>query len=102
MELSIFKVKNLGKIWPNLFSRKTNPLIENWSFYKKFNPKYIATSSSNLLTRPRASSESIDFFSFGFALHKHPRLWLWDPTQKFSNTKSPVCDFKTTLESLNH
>ena len=27
-----------------------------------FNPKSIATSSSNLLTRPRASFESIDFF----------------------------------------
>ena len=37
-----------------------------------------------------------------FAKHKHPRLWLWDPTQRFSNTNSPVCDFKTTLEGLDH
>ena len=40
--------------------------------------------------------------SLAFAKHKHPHLWLWDPTQRFSNTNSPVCDFKTTLESLDH
>ena len=40
--------------------------------------------------------------SLAFAKHKHPRLWLWDPTQKFSNTNSPVCDSKTTLEGLDH
>ena len=40
--------------------------------------------------------------SLAFAKHKHPRLWLWDPTQRFSNINSPVCDSKTTLESLDH
>ena len=40
--------------------------------------------------------------SLAFAKHKHPRLWLWDPTQRFSNTNSPVCDSKTTLEGLDH
>ena len=40
--------------------------------------------------------------SLAFAKHKHPRLWLWNPTQRFSNTKSPVCDFKTTLKGLDH
>ena len=40
--------------------------------------------------------------SLAFAKHKHPRLWLWDPTQRFSNTNSSVCDFKTTLEGLDH
>ena len=40
--------------------------------------------------------------SLGFAKHKYPCLWLWDPTQRFSNTNSPVCDFKTTLEGLDH
>ena len=40
--------------------------------------------------------------SLAFAKHKHPRLWLWDPTQRFSNTNSPICDSKTTLESLDH
>ena len=62
-----FQGKNLGRIWPNYPQDKTNPLIENWSFYKRFNPKSIVTSSSNLLTRQRASSESTDFLSFGFA-----------------------------------
>ena len=40
--------------------------------------------------------------SLAFAKHKHPRLWLWDPTQRFRNINSPVCDSKTTLESLDH
>ena len=40
-------------------------------------------------------------FSLAFAKHKRPRLWLWDPTQRFSNTNSPVCDSKTTLEVLD-
>ena len=40
--------------------------------------------------------------SLVFTKQKHPRLWLWDPTQRFNNTNSPVCDSKTTLESLDH
>ena len=40
--------------------------------------------------------------SLAFAKHKHSRLWLWDPTQRFSNTNSLVCDSKTTLEGLDH
>ena len=40
--------------------------------------------------------------SLAFAKHKHPRLWLWDPTQRFSNTNSPICDSNTTLEGLDH
>ena len=40
--------------------------------------------------------------SLAFAKHKHPCLWLWDPIQRFSNTNSPVCDSKTTLEGLDH
>ena len=43
-----------------------------------------------------------ELFYLEFAEHKLPCLWLWDPTQSFSNTNSPVCDSKTTLESLNH
>ena len=42
------------------------------------------------------------FLSLAFVKHKHPHLWLWDPTQRFSNTNSPVCDSKTTLEGLDH
>ena len=40
--------------------------------------------------------------SLDFAEHKHPRLWLWDLTQKFSDTNSPVCDSKTILEGLDY
>ena len=40
--------------------------------------------------------------SLAFAKHKHPRLWFWNPTQRFSNTNSHVCDSKTTLEGLDH
>ena len=40
--------------------------------------------------------------SLAFAKHKYPHLWLWDPTQRFSNTNSPVYDSKATLESLDH
>ena len=40
--------------------------------------------------------------SLAFAKHKHLRLWLWDPTQRFSNTNTPICDSKTTLEGLDH
>ena len=71
-------------------------------FTKRFNPKSIATSIRNLLTRLRASSESTDSFSIMPLQHKHPHLWLWDSTQRFSNTNSPVCDSKTTLEGLDH
>ena len=40
--------------------------------------------------------------SLAFAKHKHPRLWLWNLTQRFSNTNSPIYDSKTTLEGLDH
>ena len=40
--------------------------------------------------------------SLAFAKHEHLRLWLWDPTQRFSNTNTPICDSKTTLEGLDH
>ena len=43
-------------------------------FTIRFNPKSIATSSSNLLTRPRAISECTDSFSLEFAEHKFPHL----------------------------
>ena len=50
----------------------------------RFNPKSIATSSSNLLTRPRASSESTDSFS----------SWI------YTNTSRLTCDFETPLKSF--
>ena len=71
-------------------------------FTIRFNPKSIATSCSNLLTQPRASSKSTLLFFLDLQQHKPPYLWLWDPTQKFSNINSSVCDSKTTLEGLDH
>ena len=82
----LFQDKNLGRIWPNYSQGKTNPLKEIWNFYKRFNPKSIATSSNNLLTRLRASSESMNSFSLRFAEHRLPHLWLWDLIQKFQIT----------------
>ena len=65
-------------------------------FTIRMNPKSIATYSSNLLTRSRASSESTDSFS-SLYLHqcKPPCLWLWDPTQRFQITISFDLDATT-------
>ena len=88
-----FQDKNLERIWLSYPQDKTNSLKENWNFYKRFNPKSTTTSSSNLLTRQRTSSESTNSFSLGFAKHRLPRLWLWDPTQRFQIT---LVDLATT------
>ena len=53
-------------------------------FTIKFNPKSIATSNSNLLTWPHASSESTDSFS----------SWI------YSNTSTHACDFEIPLKSF--
>ena len=50
----------------------------------KFNPISIATSSSNLLTRPHASSETTDSFS----------SWI------YNNTSHLACDFEIPLKSF--
>ena len=55
-------------------------------FTIKFNPKSIATLNSNLLTRPRASSESTDSFS----------PWI------YCNTSTHACDFEISLKVLDH
>ena len=65
-------------------------------FIIKFNPKSIATFSSNLLSQPRASFESTDsFFSFDLHLRKPPCLWLWVPTQRFQITFNNDIDTAT-------
>ena len=80
----LFQDKNLGRIWPNYPQGKTNPLKENWNFYKRFNPKSIATSSSNLLTRPCASFKSTDS-SFS---------WI------YTNKSTLACDFEIPLKGF--
>ena len=54
-----FKVKTWGGFDLATFkvNKSTNRELK---FYKIFNPKSIATSRENLLTRPRASFESMD------------------------------------------
>ena len=49
-----------------------------------FNPKSIATSNSNLLTQPRVSSDSMDFFS----------SWT------YCNTRTHACDFGIPLKGF--
>ena len=53
-------------------------------FTIRFNPKSIATSSSNLLTRPCGSSESIDSFS----------------SYIYTNTSRLAFDFEIPLKGL--
>ena len=53
-------------------------------FTIRFNPKSIATSSSNLLTRPRTSSESTNSFS----------------SRIYTNTSNLTCDFEIPLKGL--
>ena len=65
-------------------------------FTIRFNPKSIATSCSNLLTRPYANSESTNSFSsWIYRQHKPPCLWLWDSTQRFQITFSNDLDAAT-------
>ena len=66
------------KIWEGFYltilkvNKSTKNRIEVFTI--KFNPKSIAIFSSNLLTRPHVSSESMDTFSLGFVAHKHPHF----------------------------
>ena len=53
-------------------------------FTIKFNPKSIATSSSNLLTQPHANFESTDSFS----------PWI------YCNTSTHACDFDIPLKDF--
>ena len=53
-------------------------------FTIRFNPKSIATSCSNLLTRPRTSFESMNSFS----------SWI------YYNTSTHACDFEIPLKGL--
>ena len=53
-------------------------------FTIRFNPKSITTSCSNLLTRPRASSEFTNYFSY----------WI------YYNTSTHTCNFEIPLKGL--
>ena len=82
--MNIFKVKNLGRIWLSYPQNKINPLIENRSFYKRFNLKFIVTSNNNLLTHDHVQAPN-------------PRtLSLLD----LQNTNSHVYDFEIPLKGF--
>ena len=80
-------------IWSSYSQGKTNPLIENWSFYKIFYPKSIATSSSNLLTWPHASSESTDFSLLDL---QHTSSHAYDFEIPLKDFRSPLVDLVAT------
>ena len=101
----------LVKIWGEfnlaILKVKSKSTRKNWSSYNK---TYKPPRSTSYCYPPVALIDTTTcklrihglLISLAFTKHKHPRLWLWDPTQRFSNTNSPVCDSKTTLEGLDH
>ena len=100
-------VKTWGGFNLAILKVKSKSTRKNWSSYNK---TYKPPCSTSYCYPPIELTDTTTcklrihglLFSLAFAKHKHPCLWLWDPTQRFSNTNSPVCDFKTTLEGLDH
>ena len=109
-------VKTWGGFNLTILKVKSKSIRKNWSLYNKtYKPPRLTsycyppveltdTTTYKLQTHGLLLSFRIHglLLSLAFAKHKHPRLWLWGPTQKFSNTNSPVCDSKTTLKGLDH
>ena len=90
--LAILKV-NLNPLWKNQSCSTELRLLTSYYY------PLVKTSWHDHVQAPRPRTPSF----FGLCkTQKHSRLWLWDPTQRFSNTNSPVCDSKTTLEGLDH
>ena len=79
-----FKVKTWGGFDLTILKVKQIHYKKIEVFTIRFNPKSIATSSRNLLTRPRASSESTDSFS----------SWI------YTNIRHLACDFEIPLKGL--
>ena len=83
-ETNCFKVKTWGRFDLPILNVKQIHYKRIEVFTIRFNPKSIATPSSNLLTRPHASSESTDSFS----------LWI------YYNTSTHACDFEISLKGF--
>ena len=79
-----FKVKTEGGFDLGILKIKQIHYKRIEVFTIKFNPKSIATSSRNLLTRPRASFESINSFS----------PWI------YWNTSTHACGFEISLKGF--
>ena len=100
-------VKSWGGFNLAILKVKSKSTRKNWTSYNK---TYKPPRSTSYCYPPVELTDTTTcklwihrlLLSLAFAKHKHPRLWLWDPTQRFSNTNSPVCDSKTTLEGLDH
>ena len=101
-------VKTWGEFSLVILKVNLNPL--SWKNRSSYNKTYKPPHSTSYDYPPVELTDTTMcklrihrlLLSLAFAKHKHPRLWLWDPTQRFSNTNSPVCDSKTTLEGLDH
>ena len=100
-------VKTWGGFNLAILKVKSKSTRKNWSSYNKtYKPPRSTSYCYPLVELTDTTTCKLRIYrlllSLAFAKHKHPRLWLWDPTQRFSNTNSPVCDSKTTLEGLDH
>ena len=101
-------VKTCGGFNLAILKVNLNPL--SWKNRSSYNKTYKPPHSTSYCYPPVELTDTTMckfriyelLLSLDFAEHKHPHLWLWDPTQRFSNTNSPVCDSKTTLEGLDH
>ena len=83
-ETNCLKVKTWGRFDLTIIKVKQVHYKRIEVFTIKFNPKSIATSSSNLLTWPRANFESTDSFS----------SWT------YCNTSAYTCDFEIPFKGL--
>ena len=83
-ETNYFKVKTWGGFDLSILKVKQIPYKRIEVFTIRFNHKSITTSSNNLLTRPRASSESTDSFS----------SWI------YTNPSHLACDFEIPLKGF--
>ena len=100
-------VKTWGGFNLAILKVKSKSTRKNWSSYNKtYKPPRSTSYCYPLVELTDTTTCKLRIYrlllSLAFAKHKHPRLWLWDPIQRFSNTNSPVCDSKTTLEGLDH
>ena len=100
-------VKTWGGFNLAILKVKSKSTRKNWSSYNKtYKPPCSTSYCYPLVELTDTTTCKLWIYglllSLAFAKHKHPRLWLWDPTQRFSNTKFLVCDSKTTLEGLDH
>ena len=100
-------VKTWGGFNLAILKVNLNPL--SWKNRSSYNKTYKRPRSTSYCPPVELTDTTICklrihglLLSLAFAKHKHPRLWIWDPTHRFSNTNSPVCDSKTTLEGLDY